>query len=169
MLKKSFILLIILSANLFFHSCESVKKSHRTDTPKIDYAEPGESGRFDAVNPGNSILNYKESDPENNVLTTSEPSSFGFLDNNPAVISLEGSISDSEEPRRDWAGLNIAEEETVLTDGGDTNIFSAFNTPGAGKIYIRNGRFVIDNSKNGPITSAPSGMNSVTKGHYDEK
>jgi filamentous hemagglutinin family protein len=63
-----------------------------------DYLKLGNSGRFDASNPGNSVL------------VTAPPSAFGFLGNNPASISTGDSL------------LQTQNGKTLALVGGDINI-----------------------------------------------
>jgi filamentous hemagglutinin family protein len=63
-----------------------------------DYLVLGDGGRFDALQPGNSIL------------TIAHPSAFGFFSNIPSAISIEGSF------------LEVPEGETLSVIGGDINI-----------------------------------------------
>jgi len=63
-----------------------------------DYLKLGEDGRFDASQPSNSIL------------TTAEPSAFGFVGSDTADINVSGS------------GLYLEENKTLSLVGGDINL-----------------------------------------------
>jgi filamentous hemagglutinin family protein len=63
-----------------------------------DYLKLGTNGRFDASNPGNSVL------------VTAAPSAFGFLGSAPASISVQDSL------------LQTPDGETLELVGGDINI-----------------------------------------------
>ncbi|QTA81809.1 Filamentous hemagglutinin family N-terminal domain-containing protein, CHAT domain-containing [Desulfonema limicola] len=93
-----------------------------------DYLRLGEAGRFDAVN------------PENSVLTVAPPSAFGFLGENPAKISLEGSFLEVPEGEvLSVVGGNIRlHDSTLYARGGQVNMASAASS---GEVEI---------SENGP-------------------
>jgi filamentous hemagglutinin family protein len=94
------------SANLWFinpagvlfgaHASLDLQGSFHVST--ADYLKLGEGGRFDATN------------PENSVLTTAPPESFGFLGDRPASIAFQGS------------GLSVPEGEILSVIGGDIEI-----------------------------------------------
>lgn len=77
-----------------------------------DFVSLGENGRFDAV------------EPDNSVLTVAPPSAFGFLGENPASISVQGS------------SLNIPERETLSIVGGDIQIMGGNLSAPDGRINI---------------------------------
>lgn len=77
-----------------------------------DFVRLGENGRFDAVEPDNSML------------TVAPPSAFGFLGENPASISVQGS------------SLNIPERETLSIVGGDIQIMGGNLSAPDGRINI---------------------------------
>ena len=62
-------------------------------------------------------------------------------------------------------GFNSPDRGTIFIIGGDTDIISNVNSKDTGSIYIRGGRFVIDNSNNDPVSSALSGIDTITKGN----
>jgi filamentous hemagglutinin family protein len=77
-----------------------------------DFVSLGENGRFDAV------------EPDNSVLTVAPPSAFGFLGENPASIFVQGS------------SLNIPERETLSIVGGDIQIMGGNLSAPDGRINI---------------------------------
>ncbi|CCK80945.1 filamentous hemagglutinin N-terminal domain-containing protein [Desulfobacula toluolica] len=77
-----------------------------------DFIRLGENGRFDAVEPDNSLL------------TVAPPSAFGFLSENPASISVQGS------------SLNIPQEETLSIVGGDIQIMGGILSALDGRINL---------------------------------
>jgi filamentous hemagglutinin family protein len=77
-----------------------------------DFVRLGENGRFDAV------------EPDNSVLTVAPPSAFGFLGENPASIFVQGS------------SLNIPERETLSIVGGDIQIVGGNLSAPDGRINI---------------------------------
>jgi len=77
-----------------------------------DYLKLGDSGRFDA------------SVPDNTLLTVAPPSAFGFLDNTPSSITIAGSqlvLSNNDKITRLLGGENIPPDTFALI-GGDINI-----------------------------------------------
>jgi len=155
-----------------------------------DYLKLGETGRFDVTTPNNSLL------------TVAPPSAFGFLDNIPAGIIVEGSpliLPNDEMMGRIFNGEDVAittlglvggnitiKDAQILTYGNDVNLvsvasqgevpidpttltddtFAAYGTLsitdtgtfdrglfgnidasgfGGGEIYIRAGKFFLDN------------------------
>jgi filamentous hemagglutinin family protein len=66
-----------------------------------NYLKLGETGRFDATNPANSVL------------TTAPPSAFGFLDNNPATINVRDSLLLVP----DGADLSLVGGDIEIADG----------------------------------------------------
>lgn len=91
-----------------------------------DYLRLGESGRFDATWPQNSLL------------TTAPPSAFGFLDDTPADVSIQGSF------------IKVPENESVFIIGGDITIND-------GTVYAPNGRInVVGVASAGEVTLGAS-------------
>ena len=77
-----------------------------------DFVSLGENGRFDAVEPDKSLL------------TVAPPSAFGFLGENPASISVQGS------------SLNMLARETLSLVGGDIQIVGGFLSAMGGEINL---------------------------------
>jgi len=77
-----------------------------------DYLKLGNSGRFDATAPDNSLL------------TVAPPSAFGFLDNTPSSITIAGSqlvLSNNAKIARLFSGEDVPPDTFALI-GGDINI-----------------------------------------------
>lgn len=81
-------------------------------TSTADYLRLGENGRFSA------------SYPKNSVLITAPPEAFGFLDNKPASISIQGSfIIGSKEKTLSMIGGELQIEDGILfASGGRINL-----------------------------------------------
>jgi len=93
-----------------------------------DYLKLGETGRFDVTTPNNSLL------------TVAPPSAFGFLDNMPADITVEGSpliLPNEEMEKRIFNGEDVAittfglvggnitiKDAQILTYGNDVDLVS---------------------------------------------
>ncbi len=81
-------------------------------TSTADYIKLADDGRFDATEPGNSIL------------TSAAPSAFGFLDNSPAGITVDGGF------------LEVSEGETLSAIGGDIEIKNGYLYAPGGQINV---------------------------------
>ena len=111
----------IPDANLFFvnpagvmfgpNAQLDIQGSFATST--ADFIKLGDEGRFDAAH------------PETSVLTSAQPQAFGFLSNNPGVISLQDTT------------FNLKEEKSLAIVGGDIALVNSEITSSAeGKINL---------------------------------
>jgi filamentous hemagglutinin family protein len=89
-------------AGVMFGSNASLDVSGSFHVSTADYLVLGDSGRFDAAQAGNSIL------------TVAHPSAFGFLGENRADITIEGSFLEVPEGKK----LSVTGGNVEITDGG---------------------------------------------------
>ncbi|MDM8549820.1 CHAT domain-containing protein [Desulfobacterales bacterium HSG2] len=100
-----------------------------------DYLRLGDNGRFDATHPGNSVL------------TTAPPSAFGFLEDKPAGIAIEGNIF-------------APKGETLSVTGGDIAIR-------AGSLSVENGQIhIAATASPGEVVPAEGGLEINASGEH---
>ncbi|MDD4273547.1 MAG: filamentous hemagglutinin N-terminal domain-containing protein [Desulfobacter postgatei] len=105
-------LFLINPAGIMFGANAQLDVQGSFHVSTADFVSLGEHGRFDAV------------EPDTSVLTVAPPSAFGFLGENPAFISVQGST------------LNIPARETLSIVGGDILIEGGFLSAMGGKINL---------------------------------
>jgi len=99
-------------AGVMFGPNASLDISGSFHVTTADYLRLGDRGRFDATQ------------PEKSLLTSAPPSAFGFIDDTPAGVSLEGGF------------LKVPEGETLSVTGGDINIKDGHVYASGGQIYM---------------------------------
>lgn len=100
-------LYLLNPAGILFGPNASLNMNGSFHASTANYLRLGEEGRFDATEPRNSLL------------TSAPPSAFGFLGDNPAPITVQGSI------------LEVSTGKTLSLIGGDIEIPGGFDeTPG---------------------------------------
>ncbi len=105
-------LFLINPAGIMFGANAQLNVEGSFHASTADFIRLGKAGRFGVAQPQNSIL------------TAAAPSAFGFLGENPAGISIQGS------------NLEVSTGETLSVVGGDIEIFGGKLSAPSGRINI---------------------------------
>lgn len=99
-------------AGVMFGPSANIDISGSFHVSTADYLKLGTNGRFDAAIPANSVL------------TTAEPSAFGFAATKPASITVNGAGSDYAATKYGLNGLYVKAGNTISLIGGDISFDS---------------------------------------------
>ncbi len=151
----------IVGANFYFmnpagvvfgpHATLDVQGSFHVTT--ADYLRLGDGGGIFYADVG-----------KNSILTSPPPSAFGFLSDNPAPITFEGSGSFAGEVLEEWGGLKVPERKTFSVVGGDITVNQGLLYGLSGwdvetRIHAPGGRInVASVASAGEVVPGPSGL-----------